>query len=141
MMVLAWIASPKWRTFVAYRVAEIQINTTMGEWKHVSTCDNPADVISRGFCPSKLINLDLWWSGPKWLTEDTFNWPESSDNYRKLGNIPESKENTINVLCVIDHEEFMLNKYESLTKCSRITAYCLRFINNVRNSVRIIILN
>ncbi|XP_025191576.1 uncharacterized protein LOC112591858 [Melanaphis sacchari] len=66
-IVLAWIASSstKWRTFVAHRVSEIQNKTTMSEWRHVSTYDNPADVISRGCCPSKLINLDLWWSGPK----------------------------------------------------------------------------
>jgi len=35
-------------------------------------------------------------------------------------------------MCVIDHEDFILNNYESLTKCLRVTAYCLRFINNAR---------
>lgn len=133
-IVLAWIASSstKWRTFVAHRVAEIQNKTTMSHWSHVSTSDNPADVISRGCCPSKLINLDLWWSGPNWLTEDKSNWPKCSDVHHKLENIPESKDNNINVMCVIDNEDFMLNKYESLTKCLRVTAYCLRFINNAR---------
>jgi len=133
-IVLAWIASSstKWRTFVAHRVAEIQNKTSMNEWNYVSTGNNPADVISRGCCPSKLISLDLWWSGPNWLTGDKSNWPEYSDSHHKVENIPESKKNNINVMCVIDHGDFILNKYESLTKCLRLTAYCLRFINNAR---------
>ncbi|KAF0748588.1 Uncharacterized protein FWK35_00019236, partial [Aphis craccivora] len=56
----------------------------------------------------------------------------SRDSHLKVENIPEGKENSINVMCVIDYEDFILNKYESLTKCLRITTYCLRFINNAR---------
>ncbi|XP_025407042.1 uncharacterized protein LOC112680991 [Sipha flava] len=131
-IILAWIASSstKWRTFVAHRVTEIQNKTTKNQWRHVSTY--PADVISRGCCPSKLINLNLWWSGPNWLTEDKYNWPKYPDTHQKLENIPETKDNDINVLCVIGHEEFIVNNYESLTKCIRVTTNCRRFINNAR---------
>jgi len=66
------------------------------------------------------------------LAEDNSNWPKHSDAHHKLENIPETKDNNINVMCAISHEEFMVNNYESLTKCFRITAYCLRFINNAR---------
>ena len=47
---LAWISSPsiRWKTFVAHRVGEIQDLTLFSEWAHVSTRDNPADLISRG---------------------------------------------------------------------------------------------
>lgn len=49
----------------------------------------------------------------------------------ELENIPECKENITNVnLCVTDRPDLILNKYESLTMCLRVTAYCLRFTNN-----------
>ncbi|GFT82877.1 hypothetical protein TNCV_4434271 [Trichonephila clavipes] len=34
------------------------------QWKHISSRDNPADLISRGFNPSDFEHLELWWSGP-----------------------------------------------------------------------------
>lgn len=50
---LAWIKSPssKWKTFVAHQVSEMQDITNLNEWNHVSTQDNPADLISRGCRP------------------------------------------------------------------------------------------
>lgn len=45
MVVLAWIASQssKWKTFVANRVGEIHDRTSIHEWNHVGTHDNPED--------------------------------------------------------------------------------------------------
>lgn len=135
-IVLAWIASSstKWKTFVAHRVSEIQDKTAINEWRHVNTHENPADVISRGCCPSKLTKLTLWWSGPDWLTKDESNWPENPDAHHKLENVPEGKEISVSVMCVADRKDSILNKYESLTKCLRVTAYCLRFRNNARKN-------
>ncbi|XP_008180992.1 uncharacterized protein LOC103308762 [Acyrthosiphon pisum] len=61
-IVLAWITSQstKWRrTFVTHRVGEIQEKTSVADWNHVDTKDNPADIISRGCCPSKITNTPL----------------------------------------------------------------------------------
>lgn len=54
-IVLSWISqSPStWKVFVTNRVAEIQNNIDM--WYHVSTHDNPADVLSRGLLANKII--------------------------------------------------------------------------------------
>jgi len=62
MVVLAWISSQssKWKTFVANRVGEIHERTLIHEWSHVGTHDNPADIVSRGCCPSQIKNLELW---------------------------------------------------------------------------------
>ena len=51
MIVLAWDASPdRWKTFVANRVAEIQ-SLSRGDWNHVPSEENPADILSRGILP------------------------------------------------------------------------------------------
>uniref|UniRef100_A0A2S2QB76 Uncharacterized protein n=1 Tax=Sipha flava TaxID=143950 RepID=A0A2S2QB76_9HEMI len=68
-IVLAWISSPaaNWKVFVGNRVSEIQDKTSCSEWRHISSKENPADVISRGCCPSKLTENVLWWTGPEWI--------------------------------------------------------------------------
>ncbi|CAI6360799.1 unnamed protein product [Macrosiphum euphorbiae] len=59
---LAWIAaeSSKWKTFVANRVGEIHTLTDRAEWGHVTSNDNPADVLSRGCTPSELKYNTQW---------------------------------------------------------------------------------
>ncbi|XP_033212421.1 uncharacterized protein LOC117170015 [Belonocnema kinseyi] len=66
---LAWIKglSCKWETYVANRSTKIQELTKEGIWNHVSSSDNPADIISRGINPAGLLTSDLWWHGPAWL--------------------------------------------------------------------------
>ncbi|KAJ8980530.1 hypothetical protein NQ317_008327 [Molorchus minor] len=39
--------------------------------------DNPADIISRGIEPSELVNAQLWWQGPTWLSQNAEAWPET----------------------------------------------------------------
>ncbi|GFW40537.1 integrase catalytic domain-containing protein [Trichonephila clavipes] len=56
------------KTFVANRVATIQHLTNAEQWHHVSSEQNPADLVSRGLDPSSLYNNSLWWNGPKFLT-------------------------------------------------------------------------
>lgn len=138
---LAWIASPsaKWKTFVAHRVSEIQDKTSATEWRYVNTRDNPADVISRGCDSDKLITHTLWWSGPGWLAQDKPFWPEYVRTDYEIKEIPEGKENSVlSAVCMSEQDDYILNKYESFTKCIRVTAYCLRFINNVhKNNIKL----
>jgi len=97
-IVLTWIASQstKWRTFVAHRVGEIQEKTSVVDWAQVDTKDNPADIISRGCCPSKLTNTRLWWNGPDWLVNDESDWPKSNKNENILNlEIPETRSVTL----------------------------------------------
>jgi len=67
---LAWISSPsaQWKTFVAHRVGEIQELMSISEWAHISTRDNPADVISRGREPGEMMGERIWWKGPPGLS-------------------------------------------------------------------------
>ncbi|GFT77308.1 integrase catalytic domain-containing protein [Trichonephila clavipes] len=73
-IVLAWIQKEPnlLKTFVANRVATSQHLTNAEQWHHVSSEQNPADLVSRGLDPSSLLNNSLWWNGPKFLTTKDF---------------------------------------------------------------------
>lgn len=68
-IVLSWLScEPQaWKTFVGNRVAEIQSITPINNWYHVSSTENPADIISRGVNPRELSHSELWWHGPTFL--------------------------------------------------------------------------
>nr|CAI5854253.1 unnamed protein product [Callosobruchus analis] len=44
------------------------------QWK-VNTHDNPADILSRGINPQKIVNCRLRWQGATWLSETDDFWP------------------------------------------------------------------
>lgn len=134
-IILSWISSPstKWKTFVAHRVSEIQCKTSYMEWRHIDTKENPADIISRGYYPSKLAETSVWWSGPQWLEMNCQDWPmfsKSTVNTNLEYVVPECKEDAICTMCTANEADIILNRYSSFNKCLRITAYCLRFKNN-----------
>lgn len=54
----------KLTTFVANRVAEIQVTLPNARWHHVPGRDNPADCTSRGVSRWELLAHPLWWQGP-----------------------------------------------------------------------------
>ncbi|XP_055633065.1 uncharacterized protein LOC129773480 [Toxorhynchites rutilus septentrionalis] len=79
-IVLHWLASSSssCKVFVSNRIAEIHRLTRDSIWCHVPTTDNPADRVSRGILPSRLIDDDLWWHGPPFLLEDESSWPPNN---------------------------------------------------------------
>ncbi|GFT35059.1 integrase catalytic domain-containing protein [Trichonephila clavipes] len=58
------------KTFVANRVSNIQALTANYQWKHISSPDNPAHLISRGVNPSDLEDLEIWCSGSSSAMEE-----------------------------------------------------------------------
>jgi hypothetical protein len=70
IVVLAWLKSPavRWKTFVANRVNHIQEITNIEDWNHISSKENPADLVSRDVDANVLRNLSLWWNDPKLTT-------------------------------------------------------------------------
>ncbi|XP_076245382.1 uncharacterized protein LOC143185936 [Calliopsis andreniformis] len=129
-IVLAWIRAPstKWKTFVANRTAEIQRSTNKA-WSHVKSEENPADIISRGIQPAALQGSKLWWYGPSWLSKGNDYWPKSEE---RVEDVPECREYPC-VLIGTTHRGFELfEKFSSYNRLIRVTAYCLRFISNIR---------
>jgi len=132
MVVLAWISSQssRWKTFMANRVGEIHERTSIHEWSHVGTHDNPANIVSRGCWPSQIKNLELWWNGPKWLSDISSKWPTKvTETITSIDVITESKTTSC-VTTINDHDKTFYDRFSSLTKLIRVVAYCKRFIRN-----------
>jgi hypothetical protein len=91
-IVLSWLKMPSssLKTFVANRVGEIQSLTSVEDWYHIRTFENPADILSRGVTPQQLNNSTLWWHGPQFLRNANFKGCDDNISV-SLSDIPEIK--------------------------------------------------
>lgn len=128
---LAWLQSSpnKWKTFVANRVSEIQSLTECSSWRHVSSQDNPADLVSRGIKPTALAQSKIWWSGPSWLSVESNLWPSFVED---CTNPPEERAAKSVMVSLVDQHNSIFTRFSSYTRLLRVTAYCLRFIRNTQ---------
>ena len=135
---LFWIYNNgEWKQFVQHRVNEILSLTSKEDWAHVAGTDNPADLGSRGVSATLLKNSRLWWEGPTWLCEDESKWPKFSPSVDSADIEVERRKNAtslfttntdrVGVCSIVDVE-----RHGTLGKLLRVTAFVLRFINNLR---------
>ena len=61
--------------FVGNRVCKILENSSLNQWFHINTLQNPADIPTRGMSGKKLASCDLWWEGPAFFKDKRKNWP------------------------------------------------------------------
>lgn len=133
-VVLAWLQghANRWTTFVANRVSVIQGSMNSSQWRHVPGIDNPADVASRGVMPSSLASHPLWWCGPHWLQKEEQHWPQrvvqSTDEIQL-----EEKKRPQTLIASISIEWELVNRYSSLNRLLRVTAYCMRVFRRVKD--------
>uniref|UniRef100_A0A182YRF4 DUF1758 domain-containing protein n=1 Tax=Anopheles stephensi TaxID=30069 RepID=A0A182YRF4_ANOST len=133
-----WIQSPHhlWKTFVGNRTAKIQLLTTGCIWRHVPGVENPADLISRGCQPSRLVASALWWSGPKWLSEAEDKWPDLPE-VRAITSGEERKVELIVSSCSEDNFiDWLFDRFSSFTKLRLVVGYCQRFLQGVRTRLK-----
>ncbi|GFR23233.1 integrase catalytic domain-containing protein [Trichonephila clavata] len=136
-IVLSWIGShaSRWKTFVANRVAKIQTLSSATQWHHISGSANPADLATRGVSSSTLLT-SIWLCGPKFLNE-TFPFQTDSSVPALNDAVPEERYCTLQSIIVPNHlpdGNDLLDKFSSLSKLKRVISYCLRFVNNCKNS-------
>ncbi|XP_037505893.1 uncharacterized protein LOC119382253 [Rhipicephalus sanguineus] len=132
---LCWIRKEPtaWKTFVRNRVAEIQKLTDLSFWRFCPGKENPADLLTRGISAEKLHQTELWWHGPKWMT-DPSRWPEDSCQDMR-GEVPECASTTMTHAVsakpplerLIDTERF-----SSRVKLLRVTAWVLRYTKKLK---------
>lgn len=129
---LCWIRdSPsRWKTFVANRVGEIQQLTKIGDWYHVKSSDNPADLISRGTDSETLLNSNLWWKGPSYLVGENV---ETCPNQFSMPEVLPEQRMVVNAISISENFN-IFDKFSSLIKLQRVTAYCCRFIYNLKTT-------
>jgi len=132
-IVISWINSDKpLKSYVSNRIAQILDLTQPSQWRHVPTTTNPADVISRGCSAESLLSNELWWNGPKWLSQAEDLWPSNNVIHTDLPEVRIVRP----VLVVSQSSECQLEeRYSSWSRLNRITAYILRFCHNARTKL------
>ncbi|GFV61616.1 uncharacterized protein TNCV_187741 [Trichonephila clavipes] len=143
MIVLAWLRKEPMdlKTFVQNRVAKIQELYPNELWRHVPSDQNPADLVSRGVDPDKLLQQNLWFNEPTFLSGDdypnrTINCREKLDEYNsELKNcVNEQIENFQSVLNihVNDFLNDLLNLSNNYITILRVLSFIFRFVENLK---------
>ncbi|GFX68474.1 uncharacterized protein TNCV_2004881 [Trichonephila clavipes] len=148
MIVLAWLRKEPMdlKTFVQNRVAKIQELYPNQLWRHVPSDQNPSDLVSRGVDPDKLLQQNLWFNGPTFLSGDdypnrTINCKEKLDEYSsELKNcVNEQIENFQSVLNI--HVNGFLNDLLNLSNnymtILRVLSFIFRFVENLKDINRV----
>ena len=103
------------------RLTELPSST----WHHVPTAQ---DCASRGLSPVELINHSLWWVGLTWLHSNPLIMPNQP--LLGLGAAPELK-----AVCAVSQQMpicWIENLSNSYYRIIRITAWCLRYLSNLK---------
>lgn len=133
-IVINWLKGDpnRWQTFVSNRVNAILTTTQVHQWRHVPTKHNPADISSRGTTALNLIDHNLWWKGPTWLTEPASMWPVSEVNPNQPEiDEAELKKSAARVHVATTSEVHnIISQFSSLTNLLRAITICLRFSHN-----------
>ncbi|GFX33361.1 integrase catalytic domain-containing protein [Trichonephila clavipes] len=148
MIVLAWLQKEPMdlKTFVQNRVAKIQELYPNQLWRHVPSNQNPADLVSRGVDPDKLLQQKLWFNGPTFYSGDdypnrTINYREKLDEYNsELKNcVNEQIENFQSVLNihVNDFLNDLLNLSNNYITILRVLSFIFRFVENLKDINRV----
>ena len=119
------------RTFVGNRVSTIIDFISPKQWRHVPGDQNLADPASRGLHPSELWNCELWWNGSEWLSKDDSEW---SDMPRLSCKSKPDEVKVVSLLVSFTTQPVLsiANKYSSFVRPTRVTAWMLHFLYNVR---------
>lgn len=141
---LWWIKKVRkeWKVWVENRVTKIRELVAPRHWKYVRTNSNPADIATRKSWPTSLAKNSLWWNGPSFLKQDANDWPVVDvDLVEPLGGSEEEKTVVSNALTVDVLEGggvgtvIERKKFSNLNKLLRVTAYVMRFVNNLKMSL------
>lgn len=135
---LCWVTSSphKFHTYIANRISDFQTTSPSQNVYHVPGVENPADLVSRGLLPSQILNNDLWFHGPPWMSSPLADWPVEifSPTQHQL---PEEK--TVSHITVVKEENLLItlgSKFSSWLKFLRSTVFVLRFLKVLpRNDV------
>ncbi|GFT16781.1 integrase catalytic domain-containing protein [Trichonephila clavipes] len=136
-IVLAWIQrSPEQlKAFIGNRIKIIQRRTQNCQWNHVSSNENPADLISRGLNASDISSKQIWWHGPDFLREELEANPidferitSDSDYLKEL-----KPANVLLTSCKFSLIDDLSKRSNNYTKLLHILSYIFRFLHNSRN--------
>ncbi|XP_055614820.1 uncharacterized protein LOC129761138 [Toxorhynchites rutilus septentrionalis] len=111
--------------YVSNRVGEIQRITNSFKWRYIPTQENPADIISRGILPRKILQNPMWWGGPPMLKKAMIEnvQPEPIDDE----NLPEMRA-VISLVATIPVKQLtVFERANDYDKTIKAMAYFVRF--------------
>ena len=113
------------------RVAEIQSIWDPNFWRFVPTDLNPADDLSRGI-PLEEVN-GRWKNGPQFLKRPKEEWPIKLA-YQAIAEDAEKRKTKL--VAPISSQKLPIDpsRFSSWQKLTRVTAYALRFVHNIKIS-------
>ena len=138
-IVLQWInTTNKHPIFIANCVSEILENTSVDQWNHVTTCDNPANAGTRGMS-AEVLQSSSRVRGPDFVRTKQFPFVPNTDivDNIKLGVVTkEQDDDSISSLSAsvtnppIEQSINLIpfDKFSSYQKLLRVTAYVLRLL-------------
>ena len=125
--VLYWLDNKRtWLQYVRNKMKKIQELLT-GEWKHVTTYQNPSDAGTRG----TIEITKMWLKGPQWL-QDEREWPKQTQIVQTNEGAKEKVKEKSVIMVSKENNTFMNNQFERFryTKLLLIIAWVKRFIYN-----------
>ena len=134
-IVLSWIQSSSagLHTFVANRVTSVQQLTHAEQWHHVSSGDNPADVLSRGTSPEQLKHNSAWFYGPLFLYATKDWWVKPIAKIAALPtDIERRSPRTVAVICNRESTVHRIEHRNSFKVLQNIVAYIRRPLLRVK---------
>ena len=127
---LSWIRGENKmrKPWVQNRVTKIRKLSDINRWNHIPSEINPADIATREEAALKFVSNDLWWFGPPFLK----NKIEIPNFCIQTSGIVEVEPVSVMVVApVLNYgigNVVNMERYSSLMKLLRITAYILRFV-------------
>ena len=135
MVALAWIkAKEKIREpWVHNRVGKIKEMSKGDDWYYVNTGINPADIGTRESSALKIVSNDAWWCGPSFLTKKVVPKNVPEDPMSDITDVDNTSILTVDSTTVGNISEVIgIEKYSTLHKLLRVSAYVIRFIHNCK---------
>lgn len=138
-VVLGYISNEarRFHVFVANRVQQIREHTSPGQWNHVETDHNPADIASRGAAVNELIKKRQWFNGPDFLWEPEL--PPRKDMPSISLEDCELKKVQTHASQAVERQFDLLDNlayFSSWSRMKRALAVCCDYIKILRHRVR-----
>ena len=135
-IVLGFIANTtkRFQIYVANRVQRIRDCSSIDQWYHVRTAENPADLVSRGCTGTELLKSS-WFRGPDYLWKDNIEYSKDTASDAELP-ASEIKHSSCLVSSSADDPLQPFKKFSSWKRIVRIVSVCFKFVENLRLKVR-----
>lgn len=128
-IVLGWLNAQSrcLKVYVANRVSQILENTNASQWSYVYTADNPADIISRGINIKEIVQAELWWKGPTWLSTEETEWIRPTYRCVQEDELPEQRPVRLALLTVTPIKD-LVNSYSNWDRLIRAVGWMVKFV-------------